>query len=85
MKRLALLHKICVAQPHRQQGIAKAAIALLRSRLEKEGCDSIQLWVDEDRSAARALYASCDFKQVDRCLDYYGPGRIGLKMVLRLE
>ena len=85
MKRLTLLHKICVAQPYRQQGIAKEMITLLRSHLEKEGCDSIQLWVDEDRTAARALYASCNFKQVDRCPDYYGPGRTGLKMVLRLE
>ena len=85
MKRLTLLHKICVAQPYRQQGIAKEMITLLRSRLEKEGCDSVQLWVDEGRTAARALYASCDFKQIDRCPDYYGPGRTGLRMVLRLE
>jgi axial budding pattern protein 2 len=85
MKRIVLLHKICVSQAHRQRGIGKALISSLRSRQENEGADCIQLWVDEDRAPARALYASLGFGQVDRCIDYYGPGRTGLKMLLKLE
>ncbi|KAF2178110.1 acetyltransferas-like protein [Zopfia rhizophila CBS 207.26] len=84
-KRLALLHKICVVEQKREKGIAKAMIHSLRLHLEKGACQSIQLWVDENRKSARALYASCDFEQIDRCLDYYGPGRTGLKMQLNIE
>ncbi|KAF2490722.1 hypothetical protein BU16DRAFT_585108 [Lophium mytilinum] len=85
MKRIVLLHKICVSQANRQRGIAKAMVLSLRSRQEKEGADCIQLWVDEDRTAARALYASLGFCQLDRCTDYYGPGPDGaLEYISRL-
>ncbi|PSN64055.1 acyl-CoA N-acyltransferase [Corynespora cassiicola Philippines] len=85
MKRMALLHKICVVESERGKGIGKCLIHSLRAQLEKGGCQSIQLWVDEARAPARALYKSCEFQQVDRCLDYYGPGRTGLKMQLPIE
>lgn len=86
MKRLVLLHKICVVEQMRTKGVGKALIHSLRLHLEKQGgCQSIQLWVDEARSPARALYESCGFQQIDRCEDYYGPGRTGLKMGLSIE
>ncbi|KAF2809528.1 uncharacterized protein BDZ99DRAFT_531945 [Mytilinidion resinicola] len=44
MKRIVLLHKICVSAAYRQRGIAKAMVLLLRSRQEKDGADCIQLW-----------------------------------------
>jgi ribosomal protein S18 acetylase RimI-like enzyme len=86
MKRLVLLHKICVVQQERGKGVGKALIHSLRRQLENQGgCQSIQLWVDEDRGPAKALYKSCGFEQIDRCIDYYGPGRNGLKMQLSIE
>lgn len=85
IKRLTMLHKLCVVSDQRQNGIGKGMMQFLKARLERGGCDYIQLWVDEDRKAARALYESCNFKQVDRCPDYYGPTRTGLKMELRLD
>ena len=85
MKRLALLHKICVVEQEREKGVGRCLIHSLHHHLEKGGCTSIQLWVDEARKPARALYQSLGFQQVDRCLDYYGPGRTGLKMQLSIE
>ncbi|ORY09402.1 acyl-CoA N-acyltransferase [Clohesyomyces aquaticus] len=85
MKRLALLHKICVVDQERGWGIGKCLIHSLRLQLEKGGCRSIQLWVDEDRKPARALYKSYGFQEIDRCIDYYGPGRTGLKMEFTIE
>lgn len=86
MKRLVLLHKICVVQQERGRGVGKCLIHSLRLQLEVQGgCQNIQLWVDEDRAPARALYKSTGFGQVDRCEDYYGPGRNGLKMQLSIE
>lgn len=85
MKRLALLHKICVVQSMRGKGIGKRLVCSLREMLEKGGCQTIQLWVDEVRQPARALYQACGFEQMDRCEDYYGPGRTGLKMQLSIE
>ncbi|KAF2872601.1 acetyltransferas-like protein [Massariosphaeria phaeospora] len=84
-KRLALLHKICVVEHERGKGVGRYLVHSLRDRLEKGGCQSILLWVDEARQPARMLYRSCDFVQIDRCLDYYGPGRTGLKMELSIE
>lgn len=85
MKKVALLHKICVIDQMRGQGIGKSLVHSLLSHLKKGGCHSIQLWVDEARIPARALYQSFGFEQTDRCLDYYGPGRNGLKMQLSIE
>jgi len=82
--RLALLHKICVIREERGKGVGKCLIHSLRLLVEKGGCESIHLWVDEAREAARALYDSCGFQQIDRLLDYYGPGRTGLKMQLAI-
>ncbi|KAF2467013.1 uncharacterized protein BDR25DRAFT_305825 [Lindgomyces ingoldianus] len=85
MKRLALLHKICVVEHERRKGIGKSLIHSLVLRLKKGGCRSIHLWVDEGRDQARALYKSFEFQQMDRCADYYGPGRTGLRMQLIIE
>lgn len=85
MKRLALLHKICVVQPKRGHGIGGMLVRTIIEMLRKGGCQTIQLWVDEAREPARALYQCCGFEQVDRCEDYYGPGRTGLKMQLSIE
>ncbi|KAK4946662.1 hypothetical protein LTR66_014263 [Elasticomyces elasticus] len=85
LRRTTLMHKICVVEQHRQEGIGKAMISALLQRLRNEGSDTTQLWVDESRLPARRLYASCAFHQVDHVVDYYGPGRTGLKMVHELH
>lgn len=85
MKRITLLHKICVLPPYRRQGMARRMMTWLLSDLSKKGCDEIQLWVAESNEAARALYLSIGFGQTDRVTDYYAPGRAGLKMVLNLQ
>lgn len=85
MRRLTLLHKVCVVEHERGRGVGKCLIHSLQSRVEKGGCDGIHLWVDETRMPARALYDSCGFQQIDRCTDYYGPGRTGLKMQRSME
>jgi ribosomal protein S18 acetylase RimI-like enzyme len=84
MKKLALLHKICVIESMRGKGIGRSLMHSLILQLEKGGCHTIQLWVDEARAPARALYQSYGFQQTDRCENYYGPGRTGLKMQLSM-
>lgn len=85
MKRLALIHKICVVEQEREKGVATCLIHSLQESLEKGGCGSIQLWVDEKRKPALSLYTSCGFQRIDRVEDYYAPGRTGLKMELSIE
>ncbi|KAF2266599.1 acetyltransferas-like protein [Lojkania enalia] len=80
MKRLAFLHKICVVEHERGKGVAGYLMHSLFQQLKKTGCCNVQLWVDENRTPARALYESYGFQQIDRCIDYYGPGRTALKM-----
>lgn len=83
-KSTALLHKICVIEQWRQLGVGTLLMANTIDRLAKGGCRSIQLWVDEGREGARKLYQSCSFEVVDAVTDYYGPGRMGIKMTLAL-
>ncbi|MCJ1299274.1 hypothetical protein MMC08_002066 [Hypocenomyce scalaris] len=85
IQRTTLLHKICVLKKYRRQGLARKMLRKLRDELKPQGCQEIQLWVDEARKPARSLYANTGFEAVDRVDDYYAPGRTGVKMTLRLQ
>jgi ribosomal protein S18 acetylase RimI-like enzyme len=82
---VALLHKVCTLEGYQRQGIARRMLSRLKNNLQSQGCEKLQLWVDESRTPARSLYESLDFRITDRARDYYGPGRTGIKMVLDLN
>jgi ribosomal protein S18 acetylase RimI-like enzyme len=82
MKRVVWLHKLCVVEQERQKGVGKCLIHALRHQMEKSGGESIQLWVDEHRAPARALYNLCGFQQIEVRPAYYAPGRAGIKLEL---
>ena len=83
--RMALLHKICVHTERRRKGIGSSMMSVLREELTKGKCDAICLWVDEDREAAKCLYAAHGFEETLKVNDYYGSGRTGVKMILHLK
>jgi ribosomal protein S18 acetylase RimI-like enzyme len=84
-KGAALLHKVCVIEAYRRQGVGQQLMSFIQERLRKEGCQFIQLWVDQAREPARALYRRCGFEEREVIPDYYAPGRTGIRMVLDLE
>lgn len=84
-KGVALLHKVCVIENCRRQGVGRELMSYIQERLRKEGCQYIQLWVDQAREPARALYRRCGFEEREVIPDYYAPGRTGIRMVLDLE
>ncbi|KAF4194685.1 hypothetical protein CNMCM8927_007134 [Aspergillus lentulus] len=84
-KGVALLHKVCVVEAFRRQGIGMQLMNYIRQRLQKEGCQYIQLWVDKAREPARSLYNRSGFDEREEIADYYAPGRTGIRMVLDLE
>lgn len=84
-KGMALLHKVCVVEAYRRQGVGQQLMSYIHERLRKEGCQYIQLWVDGAREPARALYRRCGFEEREVIPDYYAPGRTGIRMVLDLE
>ena len=84
-RRIALLHKVCVLEEHRRGGVGKAMLSHLHSTLLQQGCSLLCLWVDEARRPARLLYGSCGFQQLQTVPDYYGPGRTGVKMILKVS
>ncbi|KAF3387747.1 hypothetical protein F1880_001317 [Penicillium rolfsii] len=84
-KGVALLHKVCVIEAYRRQGVGQQLMFFIQERLRKEGCQLIQLWVDQAREPARALYRRCGFEEREVIPDYYAPGRTGIRMVLDLE
>lgn len=85
MKGTALLHKVCIAEPYRRKGFGKVLMEYVIQRLRKEGCWEVHLWVDRERGPARRLYAGCGFEKRESVVDYYGPGRTGIKMILDLD
>ncbi|KAF1921906.1 acetyltransferas-like protein [Ampelomyces quisqualis] len=84
IKRMVWLHKLCVIEQERQKGIAKCLMHALCQQTGKSGGESIQLWVDEHREPARALYSALGFRQIELRQAYYAPGRAGLKMELAI-
>lgn len=85
VQRTTLLHKICVLEGYRRQGLARKILQKLQGELKSQGCEEVQLWVDEGRKPARSLYASTGFEEVDRVENYYARGRTGIKMALKLH
>ena len=81
---LVMLHKICVLEDFRRQGIAKKILAMQTEKYTRRGCSKIKLWVDEQNMPARSLYESAGFQKTDKVDDYYAPGRTGLQMSLDL-
>ncbi|KAJ5772872.1 hypothetical protein N7457_007768 [Penicillium paradoxum] len=84
-KGVALLHKVCVTESNRRQGVGQEVLSYIQQRLQKEGCQYIHLWVDQAREPARALYRRSGFEEREVIPDYYAPGRTGIKMVLDLD
>lgn len=84
-KGTALLHKVCVIEAYRRQGIGRQLMSYIQERLRKEGCQYVQLWVDQAREPARSLYVRMGFEERETIPDYYAPGRTGIRMVLDLE
>lgn len=79
------IHKVCVAEPFRRQHFATKLVQRVCKLAQKAG-KCIDLWVDEGRLPARQCYATCGFMQVgDVVVDYYGPGRNGIRMVWSCE
>lgn len=78
------LHKICVLDDFRRQGIAKKILTTQTQKYKNRGCSKIQLWVDEQNMPARSLYESAGFQETNKVDDYYAPGRTGLQMSLDL-
>ncbi|KAJ5248726.1 Acyl-CoA N-acyltransferase [Penicillium chermesinum] len=84
-KGVALLHKVCVIESCRRQGIGGLLMSYIQERLRREGCQYIQLWVDKAREPARKLYQRCGFEEKEQIPDYYSPGRAGIRMTLDLD
>ena len=79
-----MLHKICVLDDFRRQGIAKKILGAQTQKYTNRGCSKIQLWVDEQNMPARSLYESAGFQELNKVESYYAPGRTGLQMSLDL-
>ncbi len=79
-----MLHKICVLDDFRRQGIAKKILATQAEKYTNRGCSKIQLWVDEQNMPARSLYESVGFQKMNKVDNYYAPGRTGIQMSLDL-
>ncbi|KAL8674480.1 MAG: hypothetical protein Q9168_001145 [Polycauliona sp. 1 TL-2023] len=60
-QKMNMLHKVCVLEKFRRQGIARKLLLFQHQRLRFRGRPNVQLWVDEERLPARQLYLSIGF------------------------
>lgn len=84
-RKTLFVHKLCVAAPYRGAGVGQMLLTHIQGKADAEKCRQIDLWVDESRVAARALYLRCGFEERKKSLDYYAPGRHALSMTYELK
>ncbi|KAI5857134.1 acyl-CoA N-acyltransferase [Tricharina praecox] len=84
-KLMTRIHKVCVVEPFREQGIGKWMVGMVLKELKKAAAENVDLWVDTTRVSARRLYEACGFKEVQIVRNYYSPGRDGIRMERNLE
>ena len=75
-----LLHKICVSAAYRCQGLGFLMLSMLIDRARTQSCRAIDLWVRSDNHSALGLYTKFEFLPQDTIVDYYAPGKTGIKM-----
>ncbi|KAF8243305.1 acyl-CoA N-acyltransferase [Wilcoxina mikolae CBS 423.85] len=83
-KLVTRIHKVCVVERYRRQGIGKWMMERLLRELMKASATNVDLWVDTSRIPARQLYLSCGFLEMETVRDYYSPNRDGIRMELKL-
>ena len=82
---IVLLHKICTHSAYRSQGIASKMLKDLIEELSTRGCSRVCLWVDQNNKVASNLYIQLGFEKISIVADYYGTGRTGLRMMMKLD
>ena len=78
------LYSLAVTEPHRGKGFGKVLLANCLDTARAEGLSAVYLEVETPNAPAIGLYQAFGFTPLRRLPDYYGPGRDGCKMVLRL-
>lgn len=79
-----ILHKLCVADCFRNQGVGKFLLAQVLKHAERTACSNLELWVDPARVTAINLYTNAGLSQQYAVRNYYAPGRDGIKMSIQL-
>jgi len=78
------LYSLAVGEAHRGKGFGKVLLGNCLETARAEGLSAVYLEVEAPNAPAIGLYRSFGFVPLRRLPDYYGPGRHGRKMVLRL-
>lgn len=78
------IHKVCVVENKRGQGIGKWMLGLVMADLRKGGAGTVDLWVDKSRDIARRLYMTCGFEERETVGNYYSSGRDAIRMETKL-
>ena len=81
---VVILHKVCIKEDFRRQGIAKNMLRTQIEKLKKQNCSKIQLWVRKENDTAINLYKAVGFEDMSTVDSYYGPGQTGLSMAMCL-
>jgi ribosomal protein S18 acetylase RimI-like enzyme len=84
-KLVTRIHKVCVVERYRGQGIGRWMMEQVLRVLENTSAASVDLWVDAERIPARSLYRACGFLDMEMVRDYYSPGRDGIRMQMDLD
>ena len=84
-KFMTRIHKVCVVERYRNQGLGKWLMGLVLAELTKGSATTIDLWVDVNRKPARELYLSCGFEEKELVPGYYSLERDGIRMEMDLD
>ena len=79
------IYSLTVAPRYRGQGLARQLLALGMEQLRTAAVKRVYLEVEASAIAPLKLYTSLGFKQEKTLPAYYGEGRDGIKMGLKLD
>jgi ribosomal protein S18 acetylase RimI-like enzyme len=83
-KLVTRIHKVCVVEKKRGQGIGRWMMDHVLVDLKKGGAGIVDLWVDKNREIARKLYEACGFEKRETVENYYSGGRDAVRMEINL-
>lgn len=84
-KLVTRVHKVCVVEERRGQGVGKWMLGFVLADLKKGGTGTVDLWVDKSREVARKLYITCGFEERETVENYYSAGRDAIRMEIELR
>ena len=82
---VAHIKRLLVSKPWRRHGVGRRLLYEAINTARRRKCSLMSLIVEASNHAARSLYQGLEFEEKCQMADYYGKGRMGLKLERKMS